>query len=282
MNLKQTLKIKPTFVFIILTYLYHQSNAQGPGDSGGSTGPGGAGGSGPGGSFGPPGPAEPPAQCSGAIPMTLDECEVLGDLKDAALNASQTTTDPFRDPSIPDCDASIDYKLCSSDTNVSVIWNEPYSNFLAPVLLLTMIQPYCCQCNKDNRPHSKHYDNLTQYFKPLSEDHNGRELVFPVLGPTNGDTNDTLYGYYFTPMYPLEGAIFLTKKAESDDTLSALLDGIFGLFPLLIICLLLAFLAGFVGWLMESRSNTEEFRKPFIHGIFDGFWWSFVSMTTVG
>ena len=75
-------------------------------------------------------------------------------------------------------------------------------------------------------------------------------MVFPVLGPTDGDTDDTLYGYYFTPMYPLEGAVFLTKKAESEDTLNALLDGIFGLFPLLLICLLLAFLAGFVGWLM--------------------------------
>ena len=28
--------------------------------------------------------------------------------------------------------------------------------------------------------------------------------------------------------------------------------------------------------------NAEEFPRSFFRGIFEGFWWSFVSMTTVG
>lgn len=28
--------------------------------------------------------------------------------------------------------------------------------------------------------------------------------------------------------------------------------------------------------------NTEEFPRSFLRGFFEGFWWSFVSMTTVG
>ena len=30
------------------------------------------------------------------------------------------------------------------------------------------------------------------------------------------------------------------------------------------------------------RFNKEEFPRPFLLGWFEGFWWSFVSMTTVG
>ena len=32
----------------------------------------------------------------------------------------------------------------------------------------------------------------------------------------------------------------------------------------------------------EMKTNTDEFGKPLHHGIFDGFWWAFVTMSTVG
>ena len=32
----------------------------------------------------------------------------------------------------------------------------------------------------------------------------------------------------------------------------------------------------------EMKTNTEDFGKPFHRGIFDGFWWAFVTMSTVG
>ena len=39
---------------------------------------------------------------------------------------------------------------------------------------------------------------------------------------------------------------------------------------------------GFVCWLFETWGNPEEFSRTFLIGWFEGFWWSFVTMTTVG
>lgn len=41
------------------------------------------------------------------------------------------------------------------------------------------------------------------------------------------------------------------------------------------------FIFGFLVWLFERRANNEEFEKGH-RGIFQGFWWSAVTMTTVG
>ena len=45
---------------------------------------------------------------------------------------------------------------------------------------------------------------------------------------------------------------------------------------------MMAMVSGFVCWLLETWGNREEFSRPFFIGWFEGFWWSFVSLTTVG
>ena len=32
----------------------------------------------------------------------------------------------------------------------------------------------------------------------------------------------------------------------------------------------------------ERKENTEQFPDSFSHGVFEGFWWAFITMTTVG
>jgi hypothetical protein len=44
----------------------------------------------------------------------------------------------------------------------------------------------------------------------------------------------------------------------------------------------MAVISGFIVWIMETWGNEEEFPRPFLIGWFEGFWWSFISMTTVG
>ena len=39
-------------------------------------------------------------------------------------------------------------------------------------------------------------------------------------------------------------------------------------------------IAGFIGWLLDSRSNKEEFPRDFVRGWWEGIWWSV--MSTVG
>lgn len=50
---------------------------------------------------------------------------------------------------------------------------------------------------------------------------------------------------------------------------------------LLLLLVLTIFIFGTILWLVERRHNRRQFR-PNILGLFDGFWWSAVTMTTVG
>ena len=49
----------------------------------------------------------------------------------------------------------------------------------------------------------------------------------------------------------------------------------------LLVLLLTIILFGFVGWHFERKENEEHFRKGY-RGIWDGIWWSAVTLTTVG
>ena len=48
------------------------------------------------------------------------------------------------------------------------------------------------------------------------------------------------------------------------------------------ICLFMVVISGFICWSMETRGNKEEFPRSLMVGWFEGIWWSFISMTTVG
>jgi ABC-type amino acid transport substrate-binding protein len=45
---------------------------------------------------------------------------------------------------------------------------------------------------------------------------------------------------------------------------------------------LLLFVVGFLVWLLEHKNNPEQFGGTRRRGIFSGFWWAMVTMTTVG
>ncbi|MEO8779667.1 MAG: transporter substrate-binding domain-containing protein [Rhodanobacter sp.] len=45
---------------------------------------------------------------------------------------------------------------------------------------------------------------------------------------------------------------------------------------------LLLYVVGFLVWLLEHKSNPEQFGGTRRQGIFSGFWWAMVTMTTVG
>lgn len=73
----------------------------------------------------------------------------------------------------------------------------------------------------------------------------------------------------------------IAKKKES--TILKHLKNLFSwdFFSVILLLTLVIFIFGFLVWLFERRHNHEEFGGNF-KGIMQGFWWSAVTMTTVG
>ena len=87
---------------------------------------------------------------------------------------------------------------------------------------------------------------------------------------------------FTTPYYASHGAVAVAIPSawqKVRNTFRGLFNSNFlkGIF----ILILVIFIFGVLGWYFEWRHNTEHFRKG-IAGIWDGVWWSAVTLTTVG
>ena len=105
------------------------------------------------------------------------------------------------------------------------------------------------------------------------------DIVFPILA---GSSVESIYGYHFVPIMDAPISYYVTARQSKSKISQNIINSCKHLWPLLTICLLFALISGFFAWTMEMQVNPEEFPKPFHVGLFEGFWWSFVSMTTVG
>jgi len=157
--------------------------------------------------------------------------------------------------------------VCKKQFNISYVRLEPYTTGIVVDLLYT-----CCgKCTKFAEV--KTYDDVSQVPAPTNTT---SHFIFPVLGRSAAVK---LYGYHFLPLVQTPSVYYITPKVTN--ILNILVEECLNMWPLLINCMLMILLSGFVGWLLEQRDN-QEFPKQFFKGWFEGIWWSFVSMTTVG
>lgn len=93
-------------------------------------------------------------------------------------------------------------------------------------------------------------------------------------------TDERLHHLDFSQPFFISGTAMARRESSS---WSSIFGNLFSLrfFSALAVLLGIIFIFGFLVWLFERRANTEEFRRGY-HGLFDGFWWSAVTMTTVG
>lgn len=87
----------------------------------------------------------------------------------------------------------------------------------------------------------------------------------------------------FTHSFFVSNATIVVAEISSWDKLKTFLGGFFNLNFLggLLILLFIIFLFGVLGWYFERKVNPTVFR-PTRKGIWDGVWWSAVTLTTVG
>ena len=166
-----------------------------------------------------------------------------------------------------------DVHLCKNNFNISFVKIEPFSSENFKEIIKYILQNCCGGCTRTSELNTF---NITEV---NSASINTSHLVFPILGRTG---SRRLYGYYFLPTLDVPGGYYITEKRSKQEVLRRLVASCGNLWPLLVIILLLSMIVGFLIWIMETWVNKEEFPRSFFIGLFDGFWWSFVSMTTVG
>ncbi|KAL9964497.1 hypothetical protein ACROYT_G028146 [Oculina patagonica] len=99
----------------------------------------------------------------------------------------------------------------------------------------------------------------------------------PIFEPINRQYSE----FPFLKLVDYPGTEFITTE-EDTNKLKVVLDTVLKSWPLFAVTLILTAIAGVIEWALDTYWNSEEFPRSFIKGSWDGFWWSFISMTTVG
>lgn len=104
-------------------------------------------------------------------------------------------------------------------------------------------------------------------------------IIYPVLVDKQDMTSENRH---LIGLVPPGSIAFIVPKGEPDSYPKKLLMAVFEAWPVLILTILLSILAGAFLWLLDTWFNEEQFPRTFFRGSWEGFWWAFVSMTTVG
>ncbi|KAJ7336664.1 hypothetical protein OS493_011885 [Desmophyllum pertusum] len=105
-------------------------------------------------------------------------------------------------------------------------------------------------------------------------------LVFPV--PDNWFVGSKRH---YIHILDSPGVVLIRRETSfsiATDRSGQLFKAVLGTWPIVVISILMSSLAGICIWMLEPSTNANEFGRPFYRGAFDGFWWAFVTMSTVG
>ena len=93
---------------------------------------------------------------------------------------------------------------------------------------------------------------------------NTTSFVYPVLGVKS---EKSIFGYHFIPIVELSSGYYITKAVTPKQVMSTLIRSCLGLWPLLVIIVMLAMISGFVMWITDTWVNQDDFSRRFIKGI---------------
>ena len=67
-----------------------------------------------------------------------------------------------------------------------------------------------------------------------------------------------VHGFFFIPVLEMPNAFFITERKSDRERTIEMIQGVLELWPLLIICLLMALIAGGLIWVMDTWSNKVQ------------------------
>ena len=153
--------------------------------------------------------------------------------------------------------------ICVQEYTMYYSGIEPYHEPFQKILNETI--SHCCWNLNYFTPELKYIltSNITTVIEENMKEENSdiASFIFPILGHRYSKRLD---GHFFIPLIEPPGAFYVTPKHKID--VKKLIWNCLELWPLLMICVIMAAIAGFIAWLFETRSNKEEFPRPFMRG----------------
>ncbi len=165
-------------------------------------------------------------------------------------------------------------QVCSKMYNLSLIDYMPYSKGMEKQCM--QMFSHCCSQSCNNKQTWLHMKNISDI---NSQTLRTSDAVFPILARSSVKK---LHGFHFIRFFEAPVAFYVFPSRAASTVVERMLKGASELWPLICGSLLLTVLSGFIAWLLDTWINEEDFPRPFLVGLFEGFWWSFISMTTVG
>ena len=163
---------------------------------------------------------------------------------------------------IPETNHSIREGECGNERICQKIVNIirfPLKGFVENVKfhILEMLQKCCGKC-------AKHY-YLMHVFTDLSYVSesllNSADIIFPVIG--RSAAVDQLFGFHYILVYQVPSGYYIILKMTKVEIVIKMIRFCYNMWPMLIICILFAFIAGFIAWITERWKNDTEFTRPF-------------------
>ncbi|XP_028409028.1 uncharacterized protein LOC114531613 isoform X2 [Dendronephthya gigantea] len=170
-------------------------------------------------------------------------------------------------------------------TNVSV--RNSYFGFIP--YLLDMVTFSCCQNCLEHGTSEVDYFHDGQGKAPARDSDISvktnitlsTDFSFPVYGFKGQTTYMKYYGY--ASIIETVGSVFFTLKPDYSLTQGGVLfDAVLTIVPFLAISVIFAYIAGVILWALECHHNENEYPPRFFAGASNGFWWAYITMTTVG
>ncbi|XP_066934991.1 uncharacterized protein [Clytia hemisphaerica] len=184
------------------------------------------------------------------------------------------------------------YPICNKSLVVAYSELEPlvYRNtsgevvgILPDILQETLIKRCCLGCNKLEFLPPK--DFMKKFTDQLVSDNNTIHKADIIIPAEHIDgKREIVLSHHFSKLTKFESIYFIakTKSTGTKELVYTLFTSALKSWPLFVIALIMAVCAGTIIWLSDMWKNKEQFPRGFPQGPFEGFWWAYVSMTTVG
>ncbi|XP_065066805.1 uncharacterized protein LOC135692560 isoform X2 [Rhopilema esculentum] len=172
------------------------------------------------------------------------------------------------------------HPLCKRNIVVAYSEAAPYVHSkdgevhgVIPDMLRSIMSTCCLGCNKLKFVGPATY--LTKF-------HNKNASIVMPIETSKSSTQFFSREFIYFLEVPAVSFLLKPQRHSASELTADLFKSVLSTWPLFITALLMAIIAGIAIWMMDTWFNVLEFPRSFLRGPFEGFWWAFVSMTTVG